>query len=70
AVDLPGYVPVRKPQRRRDAAFVNHGPVLAGGRLIVASSDGALRSFDPVSGALLASAPIPGGATTRPVIAN
>jgi outer membrane protein assembly factor BamB len=61
---------VRRPQRRRDAAFANHGPVLAGGRLIVASSDGFLRSFDPASGDLVSQTEIRGGATTRPVVAN
>ena len=70
AVDLPGYEPVRRPQRRRDAAFANHGPILAGGRLIVASSDGFLRSFDPASGELVSQTEIRGGATTRPVVAN
>tara|TARA_R100000750_G_scaffold27998_1_gene17835 strand:- start:799 stop:1152 length:354 start_codon:yes stop_codon:yes gene_type:complete len=38
--DLPGYEPKRNPNRRRDGSFANHGPVLAGGRLIVASTDG------------------------------
>ncbi|WP_292267239.1 PQQ-like beta-propeller repeat protein [Marivita sp.] len=70
AVDLPGYEPVRRPQRRRDSAFANHGPILAGGRLIVASSDGFLRSFDPASGELISQTEIRGGATTRPVVAN
>ena len=70
AVDLPGYEPVRRPQRRRDAAFTNHGPILAGGRLIVASSDGFIRSFDPASGDLVSQTEIRGGATTRPVVAN
>ena len=70
SVDLPGYEPVRRPQRRRDSAFTNHGPIMAGGRLIVASSDGFLRSFDPSSGELLSQTEIRGGATTRPVVAN
>ncbi|WP_292293289.1 PQQ-binding-like beta-propeller repeat protein [Marivita sp.] len=70
AVDLPGYEPVRRPQRRRDSAYVNHGPILAGGRLIVASSDGFLRSFDPTTGDLIGQTEIRGGATTRPVVAN
>ena len=70
AVELPGYEPVRKPQRRRDSAYANHGPVMAGGRLIVASSDGALRSFNPENGALLSAIEIPGGATAAPAIAN
>ena len=70
AVDLPGYEPVRRPQRRRDSAYANHGPILAGNRLIVASSDGFLRSFDPASGDLIGRTEIRGGATTRPVVAN
>ncbi|MFP7571623.1 PQQ-binding-like beta-propeller repeat protein [Marivita sp. S2033] len=70
AVDLPGYEPVRKPQKSRDAMFTNHGPIMAGNRLVVASSDGVLRSFDPASGALIGQTAIPKGATTRPVVAN
>ena len=48
----------------------HYGPVLAGGRLIVASSDGLIRQFDPVSGALVGSIPIEGGAATNPVVAG
>ena len=70
AVDLPGYEPVRRPQRRRDSAFAHYGPVMAGGRLVLASSDGLLRSFDPASGALIAATEVAGGATTAPAIAN
>jgi len=63
--DLPFY----KAQRlsRREGVFVHYGPVLAGGRLWVASSDGALRGFDPVSGGLAASVEVPGGAASRPI---
>ena len=53
-----------------DLRFANYGPVLAGGRLIVPSSDGTLRQFDPVSGALLAEMPLPGGAASNPVVAG
>nr|WP_047996970.1 PQQ-binding-like beta-propeller repeat protein [Puniceibacterium sp. IMCC21224] len=70
AVDLPGYEPTRKPQKRRDSAYAHHGPVLAGGQLIVASSDGQLRAFNPENGALISSTPIDGGATTRPIVAG
>jgi outer membrane protein assembly factor BamB len=70
AVDLPGYEPVRRPQRRRDSAYANHGPIMAGGQLIVASSDGFIRAFDPDSGDLVSQTEIRGGATTRPVVAN
>lgn len=70
AVDLPGYQPTRRPNKRRDVSYANFGPILAGGRLIVASSDGLLRSFDPAAGALVNSVEIPGGATTRPIVAG
>ncbi|MEM1429586.1 MAG: PQQ-binding-like beta-propeller repeat protein [Pseudomonadota bacterium] len=68
AVDLPYFINERP--RRRQGVFAHHGPVLAGGRLIVASDDGFLRSFDPRDGRLLSSVEIRGGATTSPVIVN
>lgn len=70
AVDLPGYEPNRNPNRRRDRAFSNHGPILAGGRLIVAGSDGLIRSFSPEDGRVVGQVQIDGGATTRPVVAG
>lgn len=66
AVDLPGFKKER-PRRYRDV-YAHYGPVLAGGRLLVASDDGLLRSFDPRNGNLLSAIEIPGGATTNPVI--
>ena len=66
AADLPGFERLR-PSRRK-AVFEHYGPVLAGGRLLVASSDGLLRSFDPVNGNLVGAVAIPGGATTPPVV--
>jgi outer membrane protein assembly factor BamB len=44
--------------------------VLAGGRLWVASSDGALRGFDPASGAQGVELAVPGGAASGPVVAQ
>ena len=67
-IELPGYLKDRP--RRRDAIFAHHGPVLAGGRLIVTSNDGLMRAFDPVDGSLLSTTEIPGGATTAPVFAG
>lgn len=63
--DLPFY----RNQRlgRREGIFVHFGPVLAGGKLWVASSDGLLRGFDPASGNVTASVEIPGGAASRPI---
>ncbi|EAR52248.1 putative quinoprotein [Oceanicola granulosus HTCC2516] len=69
--ELPTFVEqrfslFRKPNR----LHAHYGPVLAGGRLVVASSDGLLRFFDPVSGALTGQSELPGGATTNPVVAG
>lgn len=54
----------------RDRRHVHFGPILAGGRLIVASSDGYLRAFSPVSGELIAATALPGGAASHPVVAG
>ena len=67
-VDLPRFVS-DKPKRQRDIHAL-YGPILAGGRLIVASSDETLREFDPVSGALLRTSDLPGGATSNPIVAG
>lgn len=56
--------------RRLKSIYANFGPVLAGGKLWVASSDGVMRGFDPVGGELVGQVEIPGGAATRPVIVN
>ena len=66
--DLPFFEETRA--KRQKTVFAHLGPVLAGGRLWLASSDGALRSFDPVSGAQVSSTPIRSGAATAPVVAG
>jgi len=67
-IDMPYFE--KQKDKKREAIFVQYGPVLAGGRLITASSDGVLRAFDPASGALLAASEIPGGAASSPVVAG
>ncbi|SLN59006.1 outer membrane protein assembly factor BamB family protein [Pseudooctadecabacter jejudonensis] len=67
-VALPGFEETR--ERRQKTRFAHYGPIIAGGRVIVASSDGVLRQFDPASGAVVGTAAIPGGATSNPVVAN
>lgn len=67
AVDLPGYI--RDRPRKRGPSHAQFGPVLAGGRVIVPSSDGYIRFFAPEDGRLTASVPVPGGASTGPVVA-
>lgn len=66
ATNLPLFT--RERIRRRKSVFVHHGPLLAGGRLLVASDDGLIRHFDPVSGALLGTQALPSGAATNPVV--
>ncbi len=66
---LPYFAPVRNARRIRDV-FPHHGPVLAGGRLWIASGDGQLRAFDPVNGALVASVAMSSGATSRPIVVS
>lgn len=67
-VPLPGYVSDR--ENRRAERFVHYGPVIAGGRLIVASSDGVIRAFDPANGAALSETALPGGAASAPAVAG
>ncbi len=67
-VPMPDFVDARI--KRQDRVWAHHGPVLANSRLYVASSDGALRVFDPGSGALIGQGAIPGGAGTAPVVAG
>lgn len=67
-VPLPYYVDEKV--KKQDKIVAHYGPVLAGGRLFVASSDGVLRAFDPRSGQVVGQAPIPGGAASAPVVAG
>lgn len=62
---LPLFTETR--ERRRAAIYPHHGPLLAGGRLIVGSGDGVLRSFDPASGALLGQTELRTGAASAPI---
>lgn len=52
------------------AAVAHYGPILAGGRLWVASGDGFLRAFAPQDGRLLAEVALPGGAAAAPAVAG
>ncbi len=65
---LPNFV--KEKPRKQSRIFANYGPIIAGGRVIVASNDGKLRSFDPTNGALIGVTEIPNGATTAPVVAG
>ncbi|KPQ06798.1 MAG: WD40-like repeat protein [Rhodobacteraceae bacterium HLUCCA12] len=63
-------LPLFTTDRARSQAeiYPQYGPVLAGGRLWVASGDGALRGFDPVSGEIAAEIEVPGGAASSPIV--
>lgn len=56
--------------RRQRSVVAHFGPIIAGGRVIVASSDGLIRQFDPTSGALIGTVDLPGGAASAPVVAG
>ncbi len=58
----------RAERRRGVTAF--HGPILAGGRLLVGSSDNGVLQVDPATGALLGAIPLPAGAASAPVVAG
>ena len=66
--ELPLYVNDR--ERRRRAVFTHFGPILAGGRLLVASGDGNVRFFSPESGALVGSVELRQGAAAHPIVVN
>lgn len=68
STDLPYYT--KEKAKRRKAIYASYGPVLAGGKLWVASSDGVMRGFDPEDGSLSATVDLPGGAATRPAFVN
>lgn len=66
SVDLPLF---KRPKKRANP-YAHFGPVLAGGRLFVASSDGGLRVFIPETGAAVAKVDISGGAASQPAVAG
>lgn len=68
SVDMPYFVPVK--ERKRAEITAHYGPVLAGGRLVVASGDGVIRMFSPTDGGLVGSVNIPGGAASAPALAG
>lgn len=65
-VELPRYVKSDKPRRLKEI-YPAYGPVLAGGKLWVASGDGYVRSFNPTDGAALGAVALPAGAASRPI---
>lgn len=68
AAELPYFTEAKI--KKRKAIYASFGPVLAGGHVVVGSSDGNLRLFSPKDGALVAAVEIPGGASSAPVVAG
>jgi outer membrane protein assembly factor BamB len=65
ATQMPEFA---KPEKRK--GFIAHyGPLIAGGQVIVAGTDGRLRFFDPVSGTETYSVALPSGAASAPIVA-
>lgn len=60
----------RDTARRQRASIAHYGPVLAGGRLLVASSDGFVRFYAPDSGQELGRIPVAGGAAAPLAVAG
>lgn len=68
SVEMPYFV--KDKPRRQKRIHAHYGPVLAGGRIVVVSSDGLLRMFDATDGSLVHTTEIPGGAAAAPALAG
>ncbi|HOZ35146.1 MAG TPA: PQQ-binding-like beta-propeller repeat protein, partial [Tabrizicola sp.] len=68
SVEMPYFT--KDKVKKRKGIYAHYGPVLAGGRVMVVSSDGLLRAFDPTDGSLTHTAEIPGGAAAQPAVAG
>ena len=64
------FAKISKYKKKRNKSYAHYGPVLAGGKLWVASSDGFLRGFSPISGKILNQIPLSNGAASHPAIVN
>ena len=60
----------REKLRRRKGVYSHFGPLLAGGRILVASSDKTLRAYAPEDGSLLGTMSLPAGATANPIVVD
>ena len=65
---LPEFT--KKSVKSRAKIHAHYGPILAGGRLILASSDGLIRQFNPADGTLVSTVDLPGGAASAPIVVN
>lgn len=65
---LPKFA--EKSVKSRAKIHAHYGPILAGGRLILASSDGLIRQFNPADGTLITTVDLPSGAASAPIVVN
>ena len=65
---LPKFT--KKSVKSRAKIHAHFGPILAGGRLILASSDGLIRQFNPADGTLITTVDLPSGAASAPIVVN
>ncbi|MDB9981316.1 PQQ-like beta-propeller repeat protein [Planktomarina temperata] len=65
---LPKFT--EKSVKSRAKIHAHYGPILAGGRLILASSDGLIRQFNPEDGTLITTVDLPSGAASAPIVVN
>lgn len=65
---LPKFT--KKRVKSRAKIHAHYGPILAGGRLILASSDGLIRQFNPADGTLITTVDLPSGAASAPIVVN
>ena len=65
---LPKFT--EKSVKSRAKIHAHYGPILAGGRLILASSDGLIRQFNPADGTLITTVDLPSGAASGPIVVN
>ena len=68
AVQMP-YFNADKPKKLKGIT-AHYGPVLAGGRIAVVSSDGGIRLFSATDGAMVGTGEIPGGAASPAALAG
>jgi outer membrane protein assembly factor BamB len=65
---LPQFV--KDKPKQQSAVHAHYGPILAGGQLVVPSSDDVVRFYNPRNGLLTHTVELPDGAATNPVVAG
>ena len=68
SVQLPSFLKINP--RKSKEVVAHFGPIVANGRVILASSDKKIRVFNPIDGSLIDDVTVPSGATSNPVIAD